>query len=119
MIEKSTGSVVGLLHKVKADTYSIASSDVWDVPKAGYKVETYSAEKGQGVVYVEKYGNVVNVRDIASTKGKVIGKIKYEYEFPDPYDCLGKENGWYKIRCNGKVGYVREDLVNWYAVTIY
>ena len=29
------------------------------------------------------------------------------------YDCLGKKNGWYKIKVDGKIGYVRADLMNW------
>ena len=37
-------------------------------------------------------------------------------DYPDfAFDCLGKANGWYKIKINGKVGYVRADLVDWAA----
>ncbi len=36
-----------------------------------------------------------------------------EGEVPIMYDCLGKENGWYKINFDGQIGYVRQDLVEW------
>ena len=32
---------------------------------------------------------------------------------PDCYDCLGLVNGWFKIRINGKTGFVRADLMEW------
>jgi hypothetical protein len=41
------------------------------------------------------------------------------YDLPDPYDCLGKVNGWYKIKIDGKIGYVREDLVCWDAICTF
>ena len=39
-----------------------------------------------------------------------------EKSYPDcAFECLGKTNGWYKIRIKGHIGYVRQDLVSWAA----
>ena len=57
-------------------------------------------------------GNI-NVRKGPSLKSAVIGKITEPDGIPDAYPCLGKKKGWYKIRFDGKVGYVREDMVEW------
>lgn len=36
---------------------------------------------------------------------------------PEEANCLGKENGWYKVGLeNGKTGYIRQDLVDWSEV---
>ncbi|MBR5102789.1 MAG: SH3 domain-containing protein, partial [Muribaculaceae bacterium] len=96
------------------DTYTISVQDDYDVPKAGLKVVVFKAEAGQGIVYrkFERKGNI-NVRKSPSIKAAVIDKIRETEDIPDAYDCLGKVNGWYKIKINGKVGYVREDMLNW------
>ena len=114
MVVDSKGNVVGRLVKVNADTYTVAVQDDYDVPKEGNHVVTFSAEKGQGIVYrhEDKVGNI-NVRKGPSTKTAIIGKIADTDYVPDAYDCLGKVKGWYKIDFNGKVGYVREDLLRW------
>ena len=56
------------------------------------------------------------MRKRPSTKAAVIAKIAdntISGYVPDCYDCLGKVNGWYKIRIDGKIGFVRSDLVVW------
>ncbi len=32
---------------------------------------------------------------------------------PDCYKCLGFVKGWFKVKVDGKVGYVRSDLLDW------
>ena len=115
MVVDQEGNVVGRLVAVKADTYTVGVQDTYDVPKEGNHVETFSAVKGQGIVYrnQDKVGNI-NVRKGPSTKTAVVAKIADSRGYlPECYPCLGKVNGWYKIRINGRVGYVREDLAEW------
>ena len=114
MVVDSKGDVVGRYVRTNATTYTVDVQDTYDVPKAGNRVVTYSAAAGQGIVYrnQERKGNI-NVRKGPSTRHAVIGKIVEPDGVPDVYPCLGKVNGWYKIRFNGKVGYVREDMAEW------
>ncbi len=60
-----------------------------------------------------------NVRKGPSTKTAVIAKIPDFEDLPEPYDCLGKVNGWYKINIDGKIGYVRADLMVWDAICTF
>ena len=57
------------------------------------------------------------MRKSPSTGAAIVGKIPDNMVtgcVPDTYPCLGKtKNGWYKILIDGKVGYVRGDLVVW------
>ena len=115
IVVDSKGDVVGRLVRINTTTYTVSVQDDYDVPKTGNRVVTYSAEKGQGIVYrhPDRKGNL-NVRKGPSTKTAVIAKIPDdEGMLPEPYDCLGKVKGWYKIKIDGKIGYVRGDLMSW------
>ena len=114
MVVDNKGNVVGRYVKTNATTYTVDVQDTYDVPKAGNRVVTYSAAAGQGIVYRNqaRRGNI-NVRKGPSTNHAVIGKIVEPDGVPDTYPCLGKVKGWYKIRFNGKIGYVREDMAEW------
>ena len=114
MVIDARGKAVGRLVKVNQSTYTIDVQDTYDVPKAGKRVVTFSAEKGQGIVYRNqtRTGNI-NVRKEPNLKAIVVAKIRETDGVPETYPCLGKENGWYKIRIDGKVGFVREDMAEW------
>ena len=120
VVVSGEGEVLGRLVKTNATTYSVCVQDDYDVPKAGNHVEVFSAEKGQGIVYrhPDRVGNI-NVRKGPSTKTAVIAKIPDCEDLPEPYDCLGKVNGWYKINIDGKIGYVRADLMVWDAICTF
>ena len=120
VVVSGEGEVLGRLVKTNATTYSVCVQDDYDVPKAGNHVEVFSAEKGQGIVYrhPDRVGNI-NVRKGPSTKTAVIAKIPDCEDLPEPYDCLGKVNGWYKINIDGKTGYVRADLMVWDAICTF
>ncbi len=115
MVVDKEGNVVGRLHAIKANAYTVDVQDTYDVPKEGNHVETFSAVKGQGIVYRDqnRVGNI-NVRKGPSTKTAIVAKIADSRGYvPECYPCLGKEKGWYKIEIDGKVGYVRGDLAEW------
>ena len=116
MVVDASGDAVGRLERVNANTYTVCVQDTYDIPKTGHRVVTFSAAKGQGVVYrdQERVGNI-NVRKGPSTNTAVVAKIPdYKGEYvPDCYPCLGKVKGWYKVNVDGKIGYVRGDLLCW------
>lgn len=114
MVVDRNGEVVGRYVRTNANTYTIGVQDDADIPKAGHRVVTFRAEAGQGILFrnEDKRGNI-NVRKSPSTKAAVVAKIPEFDGAPETFPCLGKFNGWYKTRVNGKVGYVRCDLMNW------
>ena len=115
MLVNSRGNVVGRYVESGKSTYYISVQDVATVPKRGHRIVTFSAAKGQGVVfYDQSHTGNLNVRKSPSTNAPIVTQIPDPGDYvPDCYNCLGKVNGWYKVRVNGKVGYVRGDLLEW------
>ncbi len=117
MVVDKHGKAVGRYVKTNKTTYTIGVQDDVEVPIKGHRVVTFSAKDGQGIIYRDqsRTGNI-NVRKRPSTDAPVVAKIADTTALgyvPDCYDCLGKVNGWYKIRIDGKTGFVRSDLVEW------
>ncbi len=117
MVVDNKGNAVGRYVKTNSKTYTVDVQDRYDVPKKGNKVVTFSAAKGQGVVYYDQShtGNL-NVRKKPSINAAVVTQIIDPVTLggaPDCYKCLGKVKGWYKVNVNGKIGYVRGDLLEW------
>ena len=117
MVVDEHGSVVGRWEKTNKSTYNVLVQDDTEVPIKGHCIVTFSAKNGQGVLYRDqKRTGRINVRKGASTKTAVIEQIEdntIDGNVPDCYECLGLVNGWYKIRINGKTGFVRADLMEW------
>ncbi len=117
MVVDSRGNVVGRYVRTNKTTYTVDVQDTYNVSKRGNHVVTFSAANGQGVVfYDQSHTGNLNVRKSPSTNAPVITQIIDPEPMgyvPDCYECLGKVNGWYKVRVNGKVGYVRGDLLEW------
>ena len=117
MVIDKQGEVVGRWVKTNKTTYTILVQDDTEVPIKGHRIVTYSARNGQGVLYRDqKHTGKINVRKGASTKTAVIEQIDDNTILGcvhDCYECLGLVNGWYKIRINGKTGFVRADLMEW------
>lgn len=117
MVVDSKGEVVGRFVKDNGATYTISVQDDCDVPADGLRVVTFSAARGQGTIFRDqrRTGNI-NVRKRPTTASAVIAKIQDTVALgtvPDCFDCLGLVNGWYKLSIDGKVGYVRQDLMQW------
>lgn len=122
----------GNLSRYLADTddgYFVMVQDYGVVPREGARVEEYSAEKGQGIVYLNDETKAANVRQSPTKNSKVLCVIKDEDgELPTAYKCLGMvaeqlPDGlykiWFKIEVNGKVGYVSRDLMIWDSICTF
>ncbi|MBQ0116064.1 MAG: SH3 domain-containing protein [Bacteroidales bacterium] len=114
MVVTKNGEVVGRYVRTNSTTYTIDIQDFSTVPKSGHKVVVFKASAGQGIVYrnQKRTGNI-NVRKAPKLGSKVVAKIPEFDGVPDTYPCLGKVDGWYKIKIDGKIGYVREDMACW------
>ena len=112
MVLDNRGNVVGRYIRTNDKTYTVSVQDDYDVPKSGNKVVTFSAKNGQGILYTRR--THVNIRKEPTTESPVVTQITTpKGKIPETYPCLGKINDWYHIRVKGKVGYVRQDLVEW------
>lgn len=123
MVVKNNGQVEGRYLRTIGNQYEVEVQENYTVPMTGHKVVTFSAANGQGIVYrnQDRSGNI-NVRKGPGTNYPVVAKIVDNVALgyvPDTYPCLGKVNGWYKIRINGKVGYVREDMACWDGMSTF
>ena len=112
MVLDNRGNVVGRYIRTNDKTYTVSVQDEYDVPISGNKVVTFSAKNGQGVLFTRR--THVNIRKEPSMEAPVMTQISHvKGRAPETYPCLGKVNEWYQIRAKGKVGYVRQDLVEW------
>lgn len=107
------GNIIGTYLFTDGDNYIVMVQDYAEVSVAGHRKVTYSAENGQGVIYTLR--SRVNVRESPTTKSPVVAVMPTPGDgmAAETFPCLGKTDEWYKIRINGKEGYVREDLVEW------
>ena len=112
VVVDNRGNLVGRYVKTNQTTFTVSVQDDVEVPRLGHKIVEYSAKNGQGIVYTLRTN--VNVRTQPDLKSPIICQITTKAgEMPQTYPCLGKANGWYKIRIRGTEGYVRHDLVIW------
>lgn len=132
----TTGKVViekdGHISRYLADAddgYFVSVQDYGIVPREGARIETYSAENGQGIVYLNSSTKAANVRTEPSVKSKVLCVISDEEgDLPNTYPCLGlvlqqlpdcSYKEWFKIKVNGKIGYVSRQLMIWDSICTF
>ncbi len=102
-----------------ADKYHVQAQDDGWVDKKTSKIELWSAAKGKGWVCGRKSSGTVNIRQRPSTQAPVVGRLESKRNsIPDSARCLGVEKGWYKVDCNGTVGYVKASVACWSARSI-
>lgn len=121
VVVTADGDLVGRYVRQTSTTY-IANPLDWEVEvsKKDHRVEIWTPEKGKGfVVRRDGVTGNLNVRKGPSTRYAVVCQITEEdsnKDYPEnSFQCLGKVKGWYKISIKGKVGYIRQDLVEWAA----
>lgn len=121
------GQPIGRLIKAKGDSLIVAAQDYNTIPKAGTRIVTYSPERGDGIVTVVYRGSTeVNIHAAPSNDSPVLQTIKCGTDCYEVFDCLGKVNGWYKVRLHpdpptegkgeieGKrVGYIQAKYAAW------
>lgn len=118
VVVNQRGEVKGRYIGENSTSYHIGvQDDVW-IPKKGMKVVTYSAKNGQGWVYTDSEG-AVNMRQSPNPSAPVIAKLINEDFVPTCYKCLGLENGWFKIKAKGKIGYVKASLFKWDSIQAF
>lgn len=110
---------IGRLIKAKGDSLIVAAQDYNTIPKAGTRIVTYSPERGDGIVTVVYRGSrKVEIHAAPSNDSPVLQIIDCNGYCYEVYDCLGKINGWYKIRLwdneKGKsTGYIQAKYAAW------
>ena len=118
VVVDNRGNLVGRYVQTNQTTYTVAIQDDTEVPRLGHKIVEYRARDGQGIVYTLRTN--VNVRTKPDLKSPIICQITTKAgETPQTYPCLGKSQGWYKIKIRGTEGYVRHDLVIWDAMNTF
>lgn len=108
------------------DNYFVETQEFSLVPKSGAKLEFREAAKGQGFVFLRSKIRRANVRQEPSLKSRVLFTIDNPSdEIPEYYECLGHVSGkesdglykwWYKVRINGREGYISDKLLHWDSV---
>lgn len=86
------------------------------LPANACKIVTWTAADGHGYISLKSsVHNPINVRKSASKSSSVITKLTPDEDgcIPEAYECLGKQGDWYKLRANGKVGYILSRYVDW------
>ncbi len=109
------------------DSYLVDVQDYGLVKRSEGRIEEYSAEQGKGYLVLadDVVKTRVNVRLRPVEGSKKIGSIAYRPgEIPEVFPCLGyvyeKDKGyWFKLKVNGKTGYVAEQFMIWDAINSY
>lgn len=111
------------------DGYFVLAQDYGVIPREEAHIEECSAEKGQGIVYLNEDTKAANIRIAPSVKSKVLCVIKdKDGELPTVYKCLGiaeqrlsdgTSKLWFKIKVNGKTGYVSRNLMIWDSICTF
>ena len=111
---------------VCGDSYFVLEKGYRLVKKSRSRLEHYDAANGKGWLMVNSdVPKSVNVRQRPTTRSAVVGTIEHcPDDIPEAFTCLGlvNEEGqspdwqWFKLKVNGKVGYVRQDMMIWNAI---
>jgi cell wall-associated NlpC family hydrolase len=95
-----------ILEKTSDEWYHVVYRGVEGYVAATYLRDVLTAENFDAVGKLT--GNDVLMRDGPSTSHKRIGS----FDSGDIVTIIGINNGWYKVRHNGKTGYIRSDFID-------
>ncbi len=115
----SDGGIVARYLTEDEDYYIGEIQDSMRIPKSRAVVETWYASDGRGVVYLKEFGTAPAYAGPDSAS-EFVGNLIYGEGFcPCVYDCLGYEDGWFKVSIAGSEGYINEDLVLWDTIDTF
>lgn len=122
----NTGKEIARYLADSGDCYFIEVQDYAMANKSDWHIETYDAAKGQGWITIDSdVARKVNIRKRPSTKSAIIGTVEdHPEEMPEALPCLGLATAkdgstWFKVKADGKRGYIRSDLMTWDAINSY
>lgn len=115
----SEGGMVACYLTEDEDNYIGEIQDsVW-IPKSRAMVETWYASDGKGIIFLKEFGVVPSYSEPDITSNVVENLIYKEGTCPCVYDCMGYEDGWFKVRMSGSEGYIHEEYVLWDAIDTF
>lgn len=110
------------------EEYLVIVQDYGLIPKTEGKPVLYSAENGQGWIYMDFDYTGVNIRERPSAQSPIVTTIYTEEgDIPEAYPCLGlvrdsdsKEwKEWFRIKVGDKTGYVNASLMIWDSIITF
>lgn len=115
----SEGGMVARYLTEDDDNYIGEIQDSLWIPKSRAMVETWYASDGRGVVFLNGLG-IAPAYAEPDSSSELIGRLVYEEgSCPCTYDCLGYEDGWFKVRISGTEAYINEEFVLWDALDTF
>lgn len=72
--------------------------------------EKYDDVEAGPKVYSNSFDGFANIRQSASSKSKVIGKLR---NGPDYLHQVGEEDSWVSVYYNGTIGYIYKDIISY------
>ena len=115
----SEGGMVARYLTEDEDNYIGEIQDTVSIPKSRAMVETWYASDGRGVVFLKGFG-IAPAYAEPDSSSELIGRLVYEEgSCPCTYDCLGYEDGWFKVRISGTEAYINEEFVLWDALDAF
>lgn len=115
----SEGGMVARYLAEDGDNYIGEIQDSLWIPKSRAMVETWYASDGRGVVFLNGLG-IAPAYAEPDSSSELIGRLVYEEgSCPCTYDCLGYEDGWFKVRISGTEAYINEEFVLWDALDTF
>ena len=115
----SEGGMVARYLTEDDDNYIGEIQDSLWIPKSRAMVETWYASDGRGVVFLNGLG-IAPAYAEPDSSSELIGRLVYEEgSCPCTYDCLGYEDGWFKVRISGTEAYINDEFVLWDALDTF
>jgi len=102
----SEGDIVVILERTNSEWYKINFHGVVGYVSTEYLRDVLVAENFNALGCIT--GNSVNIRERPNTSSNILGT----YPRDTVMTVIGINNGWYKVKHDGKTGYVRSDLMD-------
>lgn len=101
----SEGDIVVILERTNSEWYNVNFHGTVGYVSAPLLRDVLTAENFNAMGRVT--GDVVNLRERPNTESEILGQYYQNTEMT----VIGINNGWYKVRYDGKTGYIRSDYM--------